>query len=48
MIVFGLDIEDFEYAYQIDGPYEPENGLLLNPHSVLSPQSKPSLMTRAW
>nr|WP_300849608.1 alpha-amylase family glycosyl hydrolase [uncultured Acetatifactor sp.] len=35
MIVFGLDIEDFEYAYQIDGPYEPENGLLFNPHSVL-------------
>ena len=27
MIVFGLDIEEFEYAYQVDGPFEPENGL---------------------
>ena len=24
MIVFGLDIEEFEYAYRLDGPYEPE------------------------
>ena len=23
MIVFGLNIEDFEYAYRIDGPYVP-------------------------
>lgn len=24
MIVMGLDIEDLEYGYRIDGPYEPE------------------------
>ena len=24
MIVFGLDIEEFEYAYRLDGPWDPE------------------------
>lgn len=24
MIVFGLDIKDFEYAYRLDGPYDKE------------------------
>ena len=23
MIVFGLDIEEFEYAYRLDGPWDP-------------------------
>ena len=27
MIVFGLDIEEFEYAYRMDGPYDPARGL---------------------
>ncbi|MBO6150440.1 MAG: glycogen debranching enzyme [Clostridium sp.] len=27
MIVFGLDIEDFEYAYSLDGPWDPAAGL---------------------
>ena len=27
MIVYDLDIEDFEYAYRIDGPYDPKRGL---------------------
>ena len=27
MIVFKLNIEEFEYAYRVDGPYEPEKGL---------------------
>lgn len=30
MIVFGLDIENFEYAYLVDGPYEPEKGLIFD------------------
>ena len=30
MIVFGLDICDFEYAYRVDGPYAPENGLIFD------------------
>lgn len=35
MIVFGLNIEDFEYAYRLDGPYEPEKGLLFDRKNVL-------------
>lgn len=27
MIVFGLDVEEFEYAYRMDGPYDPKRGL---------------------
>ena len=30
MIVFGLDICGFEYAYRVDGPYAPENGLIFD------------------
>ena len=28
MIVFKLNIQEFEYAYRVDGPYEPERGLI--------------------
>ena len=30
MIVYGLDIRDFEYAYRVDGPWDPEKGLLFD------------------
>ena len=30
MIVFGLKITEFEYAYRLDGPYEPQKGLLFD------------------
>lgn len=30
MIVFGLNIEEFEYAYRLDGPCEPEKGLVFD------------------
>ena len=30
MIVFKLNIEEFEYAYRVDGPYDPEKGLLFD------------------
>ena len=30
MIVFELDIEDFEYAYRMDGPFIPERGIIFN------------------
>lgn len=30
MIVFGLKITEFEYAYRLDGPYQPEKGLLFD------------------
>ena len=30
MIVFQLNILEFEYAYRVDGPYEPERGLIFD------------------
>ena len=30
MIVFGLNVEEFEYAYRVDGPYDPAKGLLFD------------------
>ena len=30
MLVFGLDIEDVEYGYIMDGPYDPKRGMLFD------------------
>ncbi len=35
MIVFGLKIEDFEYAYRVDGPYDPQKGHLFDKKKIL-------------
>ena len=35
MFVFGLKIDEFEYAYSIDGPYEPEKGLIFKKNKYL-------------
>lgn len=35
MIVFGLDVEEFEYAYRVDGPYDPVHGLLFDKRNIL-------------
>lgn len=35
MIVYGLDIEDLEYGYCMDGPYDPENGYLFDKEKIL-------------
>lgn len=35
MIVFGLNVHDFEYAYRMDGPYDPREGLLFNKNNTL-------------
>ena len=35
MIVFGLNIEDFEYAYRLDGPYDVSKGLLFDKNTIL-------------
>ncbi|WP_050640033.1 MULTISPECIES: glycogen debranching protein GlgX [Clostridia] len=35
MIVFGLDIEDFEYAYSLDGPYDEKKGLRFDKTKIL-------------
>ncbi len=41
MIVFGLDIEDFEYAFSVDGPHDPAKGLIFdNTRYLLDPYAK--------
>ena len=35
MIVFGLDIEEFEYAYWLDGPYDEKKGLRFDRTKIL-------------
>ncbi len=35
MIVFGLDIEEFEYAYRLDGPYDEKRGLRFDKTKLL-------------
>ena len=35
MIVFGLDIEEFEYAYRLEGPYDEKMGLRFDRTKVL-------------
>lgn len=49
MIVFGLNIEEFEYAYQIDGPNRPEEGLTFDANAVLlDPYAKAVAGQRNW
>ena len=35
MIAFGLDIEEFEYAYRLDGPYDEKKGLRFDRTKIL-------------
>ena len=35
MVVFGLDYENVEYAYRMDGPYRPHEGHHFNPNVLL-------------
>ncbi len=49
MIVFGLDIENLEYSYSVDGPWEPEKGLLFDKnHLLLDPFAKAVSGQRIW
>ncbi|MCD7885585.1 MAG: glycogen debranching enzyme [Lachnospiraceae bacterium] len=49
MIVFGLDIDKFEYAYRVDGPYDPEKGLLFDKQAVLlDPYARDVAGQRHW
>ncbi len=49
MLVFGLKINEFEYAYQIDGPYDKQKGLLFNKSNVLlDPYAKAVTGQREW
>ena len=49
MIVFGLDIEEFEYAYRVDGPNCPEKGLAFDKNAVLlDPYAKAVVGQSVW
>lgn len=49
MFVFGLKIEEFEYAFQLDGPYDEEKGLLFNKDNVLlDPYARAVTGQREW
>ena len=49
MIVFDLNIEEFEYAYRVDGPYNPQKGLLFNKKNILlDPYAKAVAGQRVW
>lgn len=49
MIVFDLDIREFEYAYRVDGPYQPEKGLLYDKKNILlDPYAKAVAGQRFW
>ena len=49
MIVFGLDIEEFEYAYRLDGPWDPKKGLLFDrKHVLLDPYARAVTGQSVW
>lgn len=49
MIVFKLNIEEFEYAYRVDGPYEPEKGLIFDKSRyLLDPYAKAVTGQSRW
>jgi len=49
MIVFGLDINEFEYAYRVDGPYDPDKGLLFDKQTkILDPYARVVTGQHIW
>ncbi len=49
MIVFGLEINEFEYAYSFDGPYDEENGLIFDKNKyILDPYAKAVTGQSKW
>lgn len=49
MIVFGLKIDEFEYAYCPDGPYDPEKGLIFDKSKyILDPYAKAVTGQSEW
>lgn len=49
MIVDGLNITEFEYAYRMDGPYDPQNGFLFNKEQILlDPYTKAVAGQSSW
>ena len=49
MMVFKLNIEEFEYAYRVDGPYEPDKGLIFDRTKyLLDPYAKAVTGQSTW
>ncbi len=49
IIVFGLNVEDFEYSYRMDGPWDPAKGLLFNKNNeLLDPYARAVVGQRKW
>lgn len=49
MIVFGLDIYNFEYAYRMDGPHDPKRGFLFDRTKILlDPYAKAVTEQSVW
>ncbi len=49
MIVFKLNIEEFEYAYRVDGPYNPKKGLIFDKTKyLLDPYAKAVTGQSQW
>lgn len=49
MLVYDLKLTDFEYAFSLDGPYEPERGLLFDKDNViLDPYARAVTGQRKW
>lgn len=49
MLVFDIKLDEFEYAFSFDGPYEPAKGLLFNEENVLlDPYSRAVTGQRKW
>lgn len=49
MIVYGINIDEFEYAYRVDGPYCPQKGLIFDKTKILlDPYAKAVAGQRTW
>ena len=49
MLVFGLNIEEFEYAFQLDGPYDEKKGLRFHKDNILlDPYARAVTGQRHW
>lgn len=49
MLVFGLNMEEFEYAFRLEGPYDKEKGLLFDQKNILlDPYARAVTGQRNW
>ncbi len=49
IIVFGLNVEDFQYSYRVDGPWDPAKGLLFDKNrELLDPYARAVVGQRKW